>query len=726
LTGTDQAKESPGTAGEADAGRTQAPQTVAGNAPDGRGGKDIVVSAVIVVYKTPDFLRRCLDALAASRIPFPWEAIVIDNAPRDGDCASIARGRPGVTYVPNARNIGFGRACNQGMRLARGRYYLVLNPDVEVTPGNLEALVSYMEREPDAGMVAPRLHYGDGTLQESCRTFYTLPIFLLRRTFLGRLFPNSRLIRRHLMRDWDHEETRDVDWCLGACVLVRREAVQDVGMMDERFFMYFEDVDWCYRMHQRGWRVVYHPQSRMIHHYQRASAGWKPSRGLLIHLGSTLRYYEKWSFVLYWLKLRSRSLRALALFLSDLVMVVLAFLAAYALRSQASGILTKPLFAIGDYGRFLVFTAGVAMASFTALGLYRERMRPSWVENGLPVAKALLGTSILVMAATFLFSVRYFSRVIVLLFFPFAVVLVTLGRVSLLHAVESVRRRDLNLRRVGLLGSPEATAELLDRFDRYGRFGMEPVLLPHTAPEGKDPAFWMRRLRAERVQELVLFEDWVGDVPGLLREVSREGMPVRLVPRLREVLPLGSSLGEFMGWPAVRVATEGAAAVRSPSRRLTDTIAALALGVLLLVPYLLVALARLVTGRRVLETRRLIGSGGRPFEVRCLAGEGDGRGFWRAALHWYPALPSLASGKMSLVGIYPFPETTWIRLDPARRSRPPEAPAALIGPWTSAAMDEDSLLLWNRAYLRRWSAAEDFRIFWKAALGIRDRTGGKT
>jgi N-acetylglucosaminyl-diphospho-decaprenol L-rhamnosyltransferase len=676
------------------------------------------VSIVIVVYRTPDHLRRALDALAAAAPALRWECLVIDNDPGVGGCREVAAGRPGVQYIPNEHNVGFGRACNQGMRMARGRYLFLHNPDLEVCPGSLEALVELADREPDAGLVAPRLHYADGRLQESCRTFYTVRIFLLRRTFLGRLFPGARAIREHLMLDWDHESTREVDWAIGAALLARREAVDDVGLMDERFFMYFEDVDWCYRMHQRGWRVFYHPVSRMVHHWRRESAR-RPGRGLLVHLGSTFRYYEKWSFLLYWLKLRGRALRNAALLAGDVVLLGAAFVGAYALRAVLGGVLTKPLFGFELYLRFLAFTLVVALVAFHAFGLYRERLRSSLLDIAFPVARALVWTSVLMMAATFLFSVRFFSRFMVVLFFPLAVVLVTLGRVLLVRAVQTVRRRDLNLRRVCILGPPDGVDELMARFHSHGTFGMEPVPLGGSPGQGSDPAAWARRLRVERAQEVVLFEDWPGDVPGLLLELRERGLPVRLVPRLRGVLPLHSSLGEFMGWPAVLVGGEVGGVRRGPGQRLGDIGLALAVGLFWFVPWLVVALGRVVAGHRVTEEVRLRGDGGRPLVVRRLAGGRRAAGAARALLDWYPALPALAAGRVALTGLCPFTEEEWMLLDAAYRELPPEAPAGLVGPWNGGSLGLADIAAWNRRYPENWSAAGDLRIFWRALLARR-------
>lgn len=690
--------------------------------PD-RGPVD--VSVVIVVYRTPDHLQRALDALAAAAPALRWECLVVDNDPRHGGCREVASGRPGVRYIPNERNVGFGRACNQGMRLARGRYLFLHNPDLEVRPGSLEALVELADREPDAGLIAPRLHYADGRLQESCRTFYTVRIFLLRRTFLGRLFPSAGAIRRHLMLDWDHESTREIDWAIGAALLARREAVDDVGMMDERFFMYFEDVDWCYRMHQRGWRVFYHPVSRMVHHWRRESARL-PGRGLWVHLSSTFRYYEKWSFLLYWLKLRGRALRNAALLLGDLVLLSLAFVGAYALRAVLGGVLTKPLFGFELYLRFLAFTLVVALGAFHAFGLYRERLRPSLLDTVLPVARALAWTSILMMAATFLFSVRIFSRFMVVLFFPLAVLFVTVGRALLVRAVHSARRRDLNLRRLCILGPPEAVEEIMARFHAHGTFGMDPVPLVGVPGAQANPVSWARRLRVERAQEVLLFEDWPGDVPGLLLELRESGLPVRLVPRLRSVLPLRSSLGEFMGWPVVLVGGETSAMRRGPGQRLGAIGTSLAIGLLWLLPWLLVALARTLGGRAVTEEVRLRGDAGRPLVLRRLAGARRSATVARGLLDWYPALSALAMGRVALTGLCPFTEDEWMSLDDAYRERPPEAAVGLVGPWNGNPCNLAGLAAWNRDYPENWSAARDLRIFWRALLGRYRSPGGKT
>lgn len=686
-------------------------------AAKGSAGDQIDVSIVIVVYRTPEYLRRCLDSIAAAAPKLAYEICVLDNAPLDRASEQVAAGRPFVRYVRNEENVGFGRAVNQGIAAGGGRYYLVLNPDIEVERGSIEALVALADREEDIGLTAPRLHYADGSLQLSARTFYTLPVFLLRRTFVGKLFPRARALREHLMLDWDHETTRDVDWCIGAALLARRPAVQDVGPMDERFFLYFEDVDWCYRMHQRGWRVVYHPEARMVHHYQRQSAGFWPKRGLWIHLGSTVLFYEKWSFLLYWLKLRKSALRRVLLAVSDLVAVSAAFFLAYYLRALLGGLLEKPLFAFAEYRRFFLFSVGTAELFFLLSGLYRERLRPSFLENLLPVSRALGWTSVLMMASTFLFSVRIYSRAVVLLFLPLAVLLVTSLRTLWLHLLDRMRRHDLNLHRVGVVGPPDAVAETVARFARENRFGMEVVpLLPPTGSPEPIPSI-VRRVRLERVQETLVFEEWNGDLGALLAAFREASLRARLVPRARALLPADATLTSFAGWPAIDLEAKAGGGRRGVAPRLWDSAVGLALLLLLFFPFLGAWLARRASGKAATEPHRVRGPNGALASWRRLTGADRGRGFTAEAIALYPTLPALLSGKASLVGLYPIPDADWSAVDPAYRAAPPALPLGLFGPWTAAPVALDEAVRWNRLYGRPWSGAEDLRILGRALRG---------
>jgi GT2 family glycosyltransferase len=254
----------------------------------------IELSIVIVNFQTKSLLESCIRSVLNSGIRPTFEIVVVDNNSKDGSAKLIGEHFTQVRLIRNNENVGFARAVNRAFRQCKGRYLLILNPDIEVTRGATNSLFDYMESHSDVALTSPKLLNADGTLQYSCRTYYNIPIILMRRTILGKLFPNHRIIRNHLMMDWDHADTREVDWVLGGAMMLRREIFSDRQIiMDERFFLYFEDVDLCLRLRKAGWKVMYYPDAVMVHHHQRASARAIWNRAKFEHLKSWLKFAWK-------------------------------------------------------------------------------------------------------------------------------------------------------------------------------------------------------------------------------------------------------------------------------------------------------------------------------------------------------------------------------------------------------------------------------------------------
>ncbi len=255
------------------------------------------LSVVIVNYKTPKLLMQCLQSLQ-HEAPEVRDVIVIDNSSGDGSIALLKNKYPWVRRIASPINAGFGRGVNWGITNARNPYILILNPDVIAQNGSLQQLYSELQRNPTVGLIAPQLRSPEGTLQYSCCRFQTPLLVLFRRSWLGKTRFGIRRLDHFLMKDYDHSRPRNVDWVIGGCMLVRRQALEQVGLIDERFFMYFEDMDWCRRFWQNGWLVRYEPRAVMIHHHRRQSASRPGLRGLLnplgrIHLISGLKYFYK-------------------------------------------------------------------------------------------------------------------------------------------------------------------------------------------------------------------------------------------------------------------------------------------------------------------------------------------------------------------------------------------------------------------------------------------------
>ncbi|MBE0565668.1 MAG: glycosyltransferase, partial [Krumholzibacteria bacterium] len=411
------------------------------------------LAIVIVHYNTSGDLARCLESLAANPPAAEHRVVVVDNASQDHGLAEVQRRFTDCTWICNSENTGYARGGNLGIAAVEAEYYLVLNPDVVALPGALDALLAFADRNPRAGVVGPQLLNDDGSIQDSCRRFYTFRTLLLRRTILGRLFPDSATVRRHLMKDFDHRSARPVDWILGGCLLARREAVARTGPMDERFFLYFEDVDWCYRMWQAGFEVVYTPEARFIHRHRRDSARGRFNRSFFLHLASLISFYEKWGMVVWLLKKWREPLLLLLLWLLDLAGLAAAFGLAYGLRALMGARFPEPLYPFAEYRPLLLFALVLATVTFLLAGRYRSgrlRGRRSLGEHLQQVGVL----AVLLLAATYLGHLDVISRAVLLMFIPLLTVLTALGD----RLVDAGRRRlergHLSLERTLLVGGP--------------------------------------------------------------------------------------------------------------------------------------------------------------------------------------------------------------------------------------------------------------------------------
>lgn len=256
-------------------------------------------SIVILNYRTPGLLRVSLRGLATAKLSIHYEIIVVDNASGDTSVDVVRHEFPNVNLIVSPVNGGFAAGNNLGLRAARGEFVIIMNPDLAVFPGVIENLVDYMRQHKEVGLLAPQLRSPDGTVQVSAYRFPSLGIAMLRRTPLGKLPWGRRKLRSYLMLDADLTSTHAVDWVLGGCMVVRRSALERVGLLDERFFMYVEDVDWCRRFWEAGFPVVFHPSVSLVHYHQRQSAESPGLTGVFsrltrVHIASWVKYFWKY------------------------------------------------------------------------------------------------------------------------------------------------------------------------------------------------------------------------------------------------------------------------------------------------------------------------------------------------------------------------------------------------------------------------------------------------
>ena len=222
-----------------------------------------LISAIIVSYNTREMTLECLRTLETELRGCDTEIFLVDNASHDGSAEAVRAAFPRVRVIANAVNTGFGAANNRAMQEARGRYYLLLNSDAFPLPGALGKLVEYLQEHPAVGVVGPRLLNADGSMQLSCFRFPTPRQTWCENLWLSSLFPQHPVLGNY--RRWPHDRERLVDWVGGACMLLRREVVEEVGGFDERFFLYAEETDWQRRMRDAGWEIAFTPTSVVTH-----------------------------------------------------------------------------------------------------------------------------------------------------------------------------------------------------------------------------------------------------------------------------------------------------------------------------------------------------------------------------------------------------------------------------------------------------------------------------
>jgi GT2 family glycosyltransferase len=251
------------------------------------------LSVIVLNYNCRELLRDCLASLREAAPRHRIETIVVDNASTDGAPDLVREEFADMTLIANRENLGFTRGNNQGIAIARGRHVLLLNNDTKVKPGALSVAVEALDADPSIGAAGLKLLNADGSLQLSCRRFPSFQQALFNRySLLSRLFPGNRWTREYLMTDLPRDEAADVDWVSGACLIVRRAVLDAVGGLDERFYMYSEDVDFCYRVWQAGWRVTYLPQAEVFHYIGQSTkrARLKP---VIERHRSMYRFYKK-------------------------------------------------------------------------------------------------------------------------------------------------------------------------------------------------------------------------------------------------------------------------------------------------------------------------------------------------------------------------------------------------------------------------------------------------
>jgi len=673
------------------------------------------LAILIVSYNTRQLLRRCLQSLQAFPPSCPFEVLVLDNASRDGSMSMLQQEFPWVRVHANRHNLGYSAGVNQGLEGTGSDYVLVLNPDIVVRAGAIDCLLEFMDAHPEAGVCGAKLVNTDGTLQHSCRTFYTPRTLLLRRTFLGRLFPNSGVLRAHLMLDYDHREPRVVDWVIGACMMVRRSAIDAVGGMDERFFLYFEDVDWCYRMSRQGWSVHYLPQAEMVHEHRRDSAKPRLSRSFWAHLGSLLRFYEKWNRYAYGVKRYREVLKVVLFVLADLLATNAAFLGAYGLRVAFAPRFVNPLYTLENYHNFWVFTNIVVLLALYFSGQYRLARGKRAADEFFELGRALFVAVVVIMASTYISRERLISRAVVSLFYLLDVMAVWLCR-RVLRAVHArVLEMRFDLRRLAIVGSEDEARELRARLMSRSELGLDVVGFVDPVQRSRRALGALDELpqvvREHRIQQVLVAPSAarVEDVVGIVLQLRRRAVDVKVMSHLADILGHRARVERLADVPMLSFERDTLYPLNASAKRALDVLSAVLFLVLGAVPAMLYWAAARLRGLPLYRSEPRLGVGACPFALSVVH---EGLGLAPSDFVNLPAFWSLLRGRLSLVGPYPLPPAAAARLAEWQRARFDVRPG-LIGFWRNLRPEEvdlESVVRLDLYYIQSWTMGLDFRL----------------
>lgn len=656
--------------------------------------KKFDVAVAIIAHNARADVETCLTKLfEVYPATLSMQVMVLDNTGEDGTPEYVREHWPQVHLIVNEQPQGFGANVNRTYRDSDAHYFLILNPDVTVSRGAIETMVAYMNARPDVGATGPKTFYPDGALQETCRRFPHWGTVLWRGLKLDRIV-QPEFYRQFLMVDWDHNESRAVDWIMGSCMLIRAEAFEAIHGFDDNFFLYYEDIDFCRRLWQAAYSVHYVAEAVIIHSYQRSSAH-KVNALTRIHLQSIWLYRQKHGLLFQGADAKKSLINfTLLLILADVL-------------------LTQIALQLGRYARFLLPILGafryprptalkpiiywvvpvIWVVVFTLIGLYRaERMRHLARQKGRVITGILLSGMCLagVLYALFLYEV-YMPRLLLAYFLGFDAVLLVAER-ELLHRLLS--RGGLTTRPRTLLVGVEKMGQDLQRWitnDPQAHVNLIGTR-PWPAEEDTDAQrayveLTVKTVRELKIDELLLTPPWSDRdlLADLVRALRSTPVDIKVVPDFLDLALFHPRLEEMYGVSLVSLRSSAISGERRMVKRLFDLLVAIPACVFLLPIWIAVAIAiRLDSPGPVFFRQQRVGENGRLFWIykfRSMVADAEarfaeiltidehgqlihktptdsrvtriGRFLRRWSLDELPQLFNIVKGEMSLVGPRP-------------------------------------------------------------------------
>jgi len=629
-------------------------------------GVQLTLSIIIVSYNVREFLEQALVSIKKAVENISCEIFVVDNASSDGSPDIIAKKFPDVKLIQNSENLGFAKANNQAMRLSQGQYVCVINPDTIVQENTFLQVIKFLEKNAQVGAVGCKILNPDGTLQLACRRSYPTPwVAFTKIVGLARLFPTSKIFGRYNLTFLDPEQTVEVEAISGSFMVVRRETIDQVGMFDESFFMYGEDLDWCFRIRKGGWGIYYLPTTQIVH-FKGESSKKSPfeQRRLFYeamhlfvkkHFGAGKALMPSWLLILaVWIRailsFVSTAVRKLMMPLFDLLGLSVSLIIAIYLRF-------RPDFPWGPFSIVYVVYSLVWLTSLAAYGAYgRQRL------SGNKATSAVLLGWLINSALTFFFKQYGFSRAVVLsagtmnLFFipGWRVLLKVLARSKIVFFRKKLGNFILSRRSV-IVGDKESSEQILARLKNQAEpaYQIHGVILnDHSFDEdriaGVPVLGYLDHLKdivkREKVQEVIFATDKIAYKTMLTAIGTSNGANVnfKLVPSNLDVI-IGKATTDYIeDIPLVDLDYKLHSFFNKSIKRSMDVFFA---ALLMIVTAPVMAWLRWV---KKVPLRKVSYSSGNNHDIRLDEFDfpADSQRMWRRL----PALASILRGDMSFVG----------------------------------------------------------------------------
>lgn len=718
----------------------------------GRGEVTKDVSVIIVNYNVQDFLEQCLHSIYRACEDLETEVFVVDNASRDASAQMVKSRFPRVQLQENRINVGFSKANNQALRRARGRYFLLINPDTLAREDTIKTMLEFMDAHPETGASGCKILNPDGTLQLGCRRSFPTPWVALAKILgLGRLFSRSRLFGKYNLTYLDSDQLAEVDAISGSFMFLRRETLEQVGLLDESYFMYGEDLDLCYRIKKAGWKIYYVPTTQIIHYKGRstevsASTVLDFYRAMYIFVRKHLR--RKYFFFLHWFLILGIVIKAAASFMGrlfrqafpvflDLFLVNLALLAAIAFRFR--GFIPLPPFY--NYLSYLVIhgvCSIIWLGSFWALGLY-DRRKYSPVQAFWAVTLGFL----LISTLTYFKKEYAFSRIAILTSYLLSLILISGWRLLFRLVAKTPMGRALVFKRALIVGADEAGRAIMTRLRSRLDLGYRVVgFVSNLAGEDLNSLGGLPLLgRVEDLPEIVARENIEEVVvatssssyASILEMMSRCALlkvNFKLVPSPYEVMIGGAQIDRIDDIPMVEIRYRPLLGWNRVVKRTTDLFISAAL-LAITSPFTMAwAILRKLHPDRYRTARHMIrGKGNKPLTVALreieLSTLGSPNRFHRFHYRWaldkLPLLWSVFMGDLSLVG----PELFEMTGTQASALKPGLTSFTQIHHREGLTPEEK--VEYEIYYLRHQSLMLDVQVLWRALWdlirGIDDQPG---